>query len=260
MKPFFERSGRGFEPGPHTRGPWSPDSMHGRLVAGLFAHVFEREHHEEPLQFARLTVDMFRLPRIAPVELETEVVRSGRRIRVLAGRMQSEEREIARATAVLLRRGDVPPGTVWSPEPWDVPYPDEIPPQSFEGRGWTPMWDTRPIDGPLFGRRGGRKRAWLREIHELVAGEPLTPFVRVAGSADFASPIANAGDQGLHYVNADITLYLARLPVGEWVGYEVAGHVSAQGIAIGDTNLYDLEGPIGKSTVCAVANPREAGP
>jgi hypothetical protein len=258
VKPFFERAGASFAPGPHTRGPWSRDSMHGRLLAGLFAHVFEREHHEEPFHFARLTVDMFRLPRIAPVELTTEVIRSGRRIRVLSGAMTSEGREIARSTAVLLRRGDVPPGTAWMPDPWDAPHPDTLSVQEYENRDWTPMWETRPIDGPTFGG-SGRKRAWLREIHPLVAGEPLTPFVRVAGSADFASPIAISGNQGLHYVNADITLYLARLPVDEWVGFEVANHLSSEGIAIGDTTLYDPDGPIGKSSVCAVANPREAG-
>ncbi len=254
--PFFERSGGSYLPGPHTRGPWSPDSLHGRLLAGLFAHVFERDHHEPPFHFARLTVDMFRMPRIAPIELESEVVRDGRRIRVVVGSMTSEGREIARATAVLLRRAENPPGTVWSPPSWDAPPPDELPVQKLEGTGWTPMWETRPIGGPTFGG-SGRKRAWLRETHPLVAGELLTPFVRVAESADFTSPLANSGEGGLHFVNADITLYLQRLPRDEWVGFEVASHQSADGIAVGDCTLYDQAGPIGKSVVCAVANPRE---
>jgi acyl-CoA thioesterase len=68
--------------------------------------------------------------------------------------------------------------------------------------------------------------------------------------------LANAGAHGLDYVNADITLYLHRLPVGEYIGFEVSSHESSEGIAVGDTTVYDIEGPIGRSVVCAVVNRR----
>jgi hypothetical protein len=89
-----------------------------------------------------------------------------------------------------------------------------------------------------------------------VAGEPLTPFVRVASTADFASPFANSGAEGLQYVNADITLYLDRDPVGEWIGFEVLDHLSAEGVCLGECALYDERGSIGRSLVCGVANRR----
>jgi acyl-CoA thioesterase len=255
---FFEKSGDSYVPGELARGPWSPDSLHGRVLAGLCAHEIEREHWEEPLHIARLTVDMFRLPRIEPLQVRTERIRDGRRIRVAVATVTSEGREIARATAVMLRRSQTPDGNVWKPPAWDAPLPDQIPRQPTRNSNWVPMWETRPIGGETFGG-SHRKRAWLRETYALVAGEPLSPFVRVASSSDFASPLANSGDKGLHYVNADITLYLHRLPVGEWVGYEVASHESAEGVAIGDCTLYDEQGSIGKSIVCAVANQRPAG-
>jgi acyl-CoA thioesterase len=201
---------------------------------------------------------MFRLPRIEPLQVTTERIRDGRRIRVAAATVSSEGVEIARATAVMLRRSETPDGSVWKPPPWDVPPPGQIPRQPLRDSNWVPMWETRSIGGETFGG-SHRKRAWLRETHALVAGEALSPFVRVASSADFASPLANSGDTGLHYVNADITLYLHRMPVGEWVGYEVASHQSADGVAIGDCTLYDERGAIGKSSVCAVANPKPAG-
>jgi acyl-CoA thioesterase len=201
---------------------------------------------------------MFRLPRIEPLQVTTERIRDGRRIRVVAATVTSEGKQIARAIAVMLRRTDTPDGSVWKPPAWDVPPPGQIPRQRLRNSNWVPMWETRPIGGETFGG-SHRKRAWLRETHALIDGEALSPLVRVAGSADFASPLANSGDAGLHYVNADITLYLHRMPVGEWVGYEVASHQSADGIAVGDCTLYDEQGPIGKSSVCAVANPRPAG-
>ncbi len=58
----------------------------------------------------------------------------------------------------------------------------------------------------------------MSEVRDLVEGTPLTPFVRVAVAADFASPFANAGDHGLGYINSDVTLYLHRLPATPWIG------------------------------------------
>ena len=80
--------------------------------------------------------------------------------------------------------------------------------------------------------------------------------MRCAVAADFTSPLPNMGSTGLQFVNADITLYLHRLPSTEWLGFEVASHQSEDGIAIGETTLYDEAGPIGKGLVCAVANRR----
>lgn len=142
---------------------------------------------------------------------------------------------------------------MWSPEPWDAPPPDETPPTPRSRGGFDPPWEMRAIGGPAFGV-AGRKRAWLRDTRELVAGEPLSPFARVALAADIASPMANSGEAGLAYVNADLTLYLHRLPAGEWIGFDVTHHHSAEGIAVGGCTVYDEQGPIGTSTVSAIAN------
>jgi acyl-CoA thioesterase len=101
-----------------------------------------------------------------------------------------------------------------------------------------------------------QKRTWIRENRELIEGEALTPFLRAAVAADFTNPFANSGDAGLNFVNADITLYLHRSPVDEWIGFEVASHQSDEGIAVAECTLYDVQGAIGRSTVCGVANQR----
>jgi acyl-CoA thioesterase len=94
---------------------------------------------------------------------------------------------------------------------------------------------------------------WLREERELVAGVPLTPFMRAAIAADLANPFANSGDRGLGYINSDVTLYLHRLPAGEWIGMEVVNHHATDGVAIGQVVLYDRAGAIGTSSVCGPA-------
>ena len=53
-----------FMPTPVSNGPWDPNSLHGRVVIGLLAHVIEQRHGSDEFVPARLTVDMFRLPNI----------------------------------------------------------------------------------------------------------------------------------------------------------------------------------------------------
>ena len=248
---FFECDGDLFRPTDHARGPWSRESLHGRVLAGLLAREVERRFGDEAFLPARLTVDLFRAPPFAPVAVSAEIVRDGNRIRVADGSLTSGGVEIARASVAMLRRSEQPEGTVWSPPSWSVPLPDEMePPPQRPGR--MPIWETRSL-APSFGGTE-QKRAWLRETRALVAGEKLSPLVRVAVACDFTNPFANSGERGLNFVNADITLYLHRLPVGEWLGFEVASHQSAEGIAVAECTLYDTGGPIGRSLVCALAN------
>jgi hypothetical protein len=42
-------------------------------------------------------------------------------------------------------------------------------------------------------------------------------------------------------------------PVKQWIGFEVVNHHATDGIAIGECYLYDEDGPIGTSTVAALA-------
>ncbi|WP_327092932.1 hypothetical protein OIE66_20495 [Nonomuraea sp. NBC_01738] len=89
--------------------------------------------------------------------------------------------------------------------------------------------------------------------------EPLTPFVRAALAADFASPLSNSGTEGIQFINADFTLTLSRLPASEEIGMEGNGHLSAAGVATGQCVMHDTTGPIGFCVVTAVANPVALG-
>ena len=251
-QPFFTKDGDAFIPTQVANGPWNPNSMHGRVVIGLLAHVIEQRHGSDDFVPARLTVDMFRLPNIqTPVEVTTRLVRDGNRIRVVEAEFLSGGTSMARASCQLLRKTENAPGNVWSPPNWDAPRPADIPAPTDPRLGMNGKWTTRPIVGAM-GSLGPR-RLWMSEVRELVEGVPMSPFVQVATGADFASPFANAGDQGLGYINSDVTLYLHRLPVTRWIGFEVVNHHASDGIAIGECWLYDEQGPIGTSTVAALA-------
>jgi hypothetical protein len=253
-QPFFRREGNLYVPNPVSRGPWSPTSLHARVVAGLLAAEIERVYGEPDFIPARFTIDLYRLPGFTPATVILQPVRVGRRIKVIDAEYVCEGVSFARATCQLLRRSENPAGNVWKPPPWGAPGPAaiEAPPVAQAALGG--MWATRPIAGG-FGTVG-QKRLWMSEVRELVGGLALTPFVRVAAAADFASPYANSGDAGLAWINTDITFYLHRLPTTEWIGFEVVNHQATDGVAIGECWLHDEAGAIGWASVAALPQAR----
>jgi acyl-Coa thioesterase superfamily protein/acyl-CoA thioesterase superfamily protein len=253
---FFTIEGTHYVPTPAARGPWNPNSLHGRVIAGLLGAEIERLHGSPEFIPARLTVDMYRLPDLSPVEVVTKVVRAGNRIQVIDAEFISGGVSAGRATCQLLKRTENPAGNVWKPPTWDAPLPADIAPPTDGRSGMGGMWATRRIAGD-FGTVG-QKKIWMSEVRELVDGRALTPFVRVAVSADFASPFANAGDAGLEFINSDVTVYMHREPTTEWIGYEVVNHGATDGVAIGECFLYDEAGPIGSASCAALAQRRMA--
>jgi hypothetical protein len=257
-QPFFEISGDEFVPTNIARGFWGPgDNLHGRVVIGLLAHEIERQHGDPEFTPARLTVDLYRLPDLSPAQVATRVVRQSHRIRVVDAEFISGGVSSGRATCQLLRRAEQPAGNVWRAPAWDAPRPEDTPvpdnPTPIRG-----MWEMRPIPSKPDDR--GPRRTWLREIRALVDGKDHTPFTRVATGADYVSPYSNSGDQGLGFINSDVTVYLHRALVGEWVGYEVTNHQSSGGVAIGQCMLHDIEGPVGFASCAALAQRRAPTP
>ncbi len=254
---FFTADGDGLLPGEDARSWWSPDALHGRLLGGLLARALEREHHAEGLHFARLTVDLFRTCPFAPVRVTTERIRDGRRIRVADAVVHGANGAVARASAVLLRRGEQPAGEVPATPDWDAPPPEEIAPVRH-GMPWN-FWQFDGDNRPVTSWRGvAVRRAWLRDEADLVAGESLSPFTRVALAADTSSPMSHRSDDDLEFINADYTLTLARLPLSDAIGFQATAHSSEDGVAAGHCTLYDTAGPIGYSMTTALANSRRS--
>jgi hypothetical protein len=252
-QPFFTKDHvhDAFIPTSAANGPWDPNSLHGRVIIGLLAFAIETRHGSDDFVPARLTVDMYRLPTMAPIEVKTKLIRDGLRIKLAEAEFISAGVSMARASCQLLRKTENAQGNVWSPANWEVPMPDDIPAPTDPRLGMNGKWKTRPIVGAM--GDVGPRRLWMSEVRELVEGVRLTPFMRAALAADFASPFANAGDQGLGYINTDVTLYLHRLPLKEWIGFDVVNHHATDGVAIGECYLYDQQGAIGTSTVAALA-------
>lgn len=257
-EPFFQRDGIYYVPQSSSRGPWNPQSLHGRVIAGLLGHALEDAFGDPGFVPARLTVDMYKLPGFDPIEIKTALVREGGRIKVAEAEFISGGVSMARASCQFLRITEAPAGEVYGPGNWDVPLPEDIPPPEPTTAPMGRMWATRPIQGG-FGQAGKVRQVWMSEVREIVGGAPLTPFQRVAVACDFVSPFAHASSEGLSYINSDVTLYLQRLPVGEWIGFEKTDHQATLGVAVGECRLYDREGPIGLAA-CAALGQRKPPP
>jgi hypothetical protein len=248
---YFRSSTGGLRPVPEARSPWAADMLHGRLLAGLVARAVEGTDHDPALRVARLTVDMFRPPPMSELQVTASPIRSGRRVSVMEVSISGTDVEVARASALLLRGGPHPGGAPWRAPAWDAPLPETL--QAPEGADESGGWEIRLLTPGGFWS-AERKRIWTRDRWQLVAGEDPSPVVRAALAADLPNPLANSSAEGLRFINADLTLFLARPPVSEWIGVEVAGHLGHDGIAIGSCTLYDTSGAIGSSTVSAITN------
>ncbi|ORB31226.1 thioesterase family protein [Mycolicibacterium parafortuitum] len=245
-----------FVPTSWARGPWG-QTISGHYVGGLLGHVIERDAADPDLQPARFTVDLMRPAAIDhPVHVTTEVVREGRRLKLVDATMSQAGTVVARASALFLRRGDQPQAdrfttTVAMPDiPSDPPTRDVL----------TLVWSfgkngEQPSLGLDAWGYAGPKYVWAKELGQVVAGTELTPFVRTAQAGDFASSLTHFGADGLPFINADYTLTLSRLPEGAWIGLAALTHDSHAGVATGTAVVVDEKGPIGTATATALANP-----
>lgn len=254
MTDAYFRAGEGlYYPTEACTGPWDPNSLSGRVVVALLAFEIERLVAGADYLPARLTVDMYRLPDFSPIEVKTRLVRDGYRIKVVDAEFVSNGISVARASCQMLRKTENSPIVAWRPEPWHVPAPEDVPEGEF-ARRLDDFTRQKSIEGNM--AQFGRKKMWISNRRDIVAGVPLSQWMRAALVADLTNPWANSGDGGLGYINSDVTLYLHRLPCDEWVGMDVVNHQATDGVAIGECWLYDREGSIGTSMVTSLAQKR----
>ena len=250
----FTLSDGAFVPTRFAHSHWGDDHLNGPAVVGLAARNLERQYGDPEFMPARLTVDLFRAARGVPTTVTTTLLRDGRRVRNAACDIVQDGAAVAHATLVLYRRSEAPPGEQWSPDAeFEMPPDAESEPadsfRPFTGSdelGWT-----RTVGD----HQNASRTRFLDRTIDVVAGEGNSPFARAAMIAESTSLTTNLGTRGIGYINGDLTVALARLPIGEWLGVQADSHWSADGIAIGTATLYDNLGPFGSGTVTAVANP-----
>jgi len=82
----------------------------------------------------------------------------------------------------------------------------------------------------------------------------------VAAAADFGNGVSRIVDFDSHvFINADLTIALSRLPVGEWIGFDVVTRLSGDGYGQAESLIFDGDGPVGRAVQSLFLDSR-AGP
>lgn len=237
-------------PGPTAQSHWGEDHLNGPALVGLVATVLEQRYGHPDFLPARITVDLFKAARAVPASVSTRLVRDGGRVRNSECELVQDGAPVVRATLVQYRRGQAPRGREWHPErtfamPPDIDVSEYIHIGSDDA-GWS-----RTIAEH---QNAARKRTLTRGV-TVIAGQRNSAFVNAAMAAEGTSLVTNLGTAGVGYINGDLTVALARLPVDEWVGVEADSHVVAEGVSVGTATLFDSAGAFGTGVVTAVSNP-----
>src|SRR3954470_14607954 len=89
MDAIFRVDGSNVLTSPYAAGPWDPTMQHGSPPAALVAWAAEAIPTKAPMQIARVSVDLMRPVPVAPLTIETEILREGRKIQLCAVRLRA---------------------------------------------------------------------------------------------------------------------------------------------------------------------------
>jgi hypothetical protein len=237
-------------PTPNARSRWGDDHLNGPAVVGLAARTLEDQFGLDEFMPARLTVDLFKAARGVPTTTVARLVRDGRRVRNSECDIVQEGVPVARATLVQYRRSSAPPGEEWSTTT-DFTPPSDVDDSSYlrvgsdEG-GWSPK---------ISDHMNTSRKRFLNRAIDVIEGAANTPFISAVYAAEGTSLVTNLGTAGIGYINGDLTVALARLPVDDWIFVQGDSHWVADGVSVGSATLFDRTGPFGTGMVTAISNP-----
>lgn len=231
--------------------------LRGMAVSGALARAAERAvaalDGAEALRPVRWTLDLLRPAPNADYTTTATIVRRGRRICLVDTALRHGDEIVARGSALFLAGGGAASGTNWSPAPTTHAPPPTLRPATTEPRlyysdgvGWT--------GSPEPHQNSGRKMTWHFPTG-VVTGEPPTPFQQAAMVADVVNVVSNWGDAGLEFINADVTLAIARLPGHDQeLGLAAEFRIEDDGVAVASATMFDRSGTLGTATVSGLPN------
>ena len=252
---LFVADGDRFVPTVHARGPWDPGALHGGPPAALAARAVERVGSDAPMAVARLTVELLRPVPMRPLSLSTRTVRPGRKVQLVEATLRDGDVEVCRAVALRLRvltaggaAGDLP-----AAPPGPHTGVAEIGHGEGEGFHRTGV-EFRFVSGRF--SAPGTATVWIRLRYPVVGGEAPSPLMRAVAAADFGNGVSAVLDWDRYsFINPDLTVYLHRQPVGEWICL-AAGTRAEPGRGLAHCMLFDERGAIGHSLQALLVDAR----
>jgi len=256
---FYLPDGDAYVATDETRGPWSPVHQHAGPPSALVARAMVRAVAADSADAvdgvaptfhpSRITLELLRPIPIARLRVDVEIERRTKSTRLVRGRLVAGDTELARAQALFVREAPVvlPPHVPSLARP--PAGPDGLTASTFpffrEPVGYHTAMELRFAAGG-FGE--ARSTAWMRMRVPLVLGETPSGIERVLCAADSTNGVTNVlGFEAYTFVNADLSVHLHRLPVGEWVAMEAVTVPQPTGVGLAESALSDERGAIGRA-------------
>lgn len=237
-------------------GPWFADAQHIGPPSALLVRELEHRIPRPDLQLARITVEVLGPVPLGEVTVTTSVLRPGRTIELVGAELSAAGRAVVRAQA--WRLAAVPTGEVAGGAAEALPALP--PPVSWErAPGWLPGYldevEWRFLRGGF--ELPGDGQAWARLRLPVVDGEQPSGAQLVAAVADAANGVGSRIDMTRWlFLNTEITIYLHRTPVGEWVGVDAHSVIGPTGLGTVSAELYDTHGQVGRCAQALTVRPR----
>jgi hypothetical protein len=246
------------EAGPHAAGPWDPSLQHGSGPAALVARAAERLDTPTPMRVARLTLDLIRPVPVAPLEIRAAVTRQGRRIQAATIVLLTDGVEVVRAS-VLKVRVEAGLAAAAAAPPLDLPGPEHA-----AAPGDAPATPSPFLSGIAMRvglgsvSRPGPAAVWFRADRPIVEGEASTPLMRAVLTADFCNGLSAPLDPAdWTFINGDLSVSLAREPIGDWIVLDAETWIGPHGAALACGRLGDRSGYFGRVAQTLVIERRQ---
>jgi hypothetical protein len=90
---------------------------------------------------------------------------------------------------------------------------------------------------------------WMRTKFPILLDEGPSPFQKIAPLAECGNGISYIGHVAdASFVNPGLTMSMHRRPVGDWFASRSISYWHACGIGMADSELFDVDGPVGRAT------------
>jgi len=257
MDAIYRVDGNDVITSPHAAGPWDPRMQHGSAPASLVTWAAERLPTPVPMAIARVTIDLMRPVPLAPLTIETEILREGRKIQLSSVKLRADGALVVGATVLKVRSQALTLPDEIKELPVELPSPEES--LVEDGHAASSPFVRSVSMRAARGRFGqaGAGAIWFRVDKPLIEGSAVSQAMRAVVAADFSNGTASTLDfRQWTYINADLSVSFARQPVGDWILLDGDSWIGPDGMGLAMSRLADRQGYFGRAVQSLVIEKR----